>query len=333
MKNYKSLGEIGEQAVIGKLARLGIDVALPMSDNLPFDLIVIGAERLFKVQVKSSSQHINHTLNFGIKNSNFYRATSKPYTEQDCDLLFCYDLLHDNVYVLQPHDFLGKGTFTIYLGDHPQMFSHVAKDYLLDADKVWSVFGVQAMNWEQYANRPKTIKALKFYDHICCQCQKRFTSGRKRSKFCSKDCWALHNRKIARPTKEALEVEISSTSVEGIGRKYGVSGSAIRKWAKCYGLSTPKPHHVVYDGECQHCKRGFVGTNERARFCSHICASLANRKVNRPNDEMLMQDLAVMSMTKMGLKYGVSRGAIRKWVKTLKADSLSKQVPSGVPVV
>lgn len=35
VRNNKQLGEMGERVAIGELAKYGIDVLLPMSDNLP----------------------------------------------------------------------------------------------------------------------------------------------------------------------------------------------------------------------------------------------------------------------------------------------------------
>jgi hypothetical protein len=49
-----------------------------------------------------------------------------------------------------------------------------------------------------------------------------------------------HLRKVIRPSKEVLEIEVNSYTVESLGRKYGVSGNAIRKWCKSYGISILK---------------------------------------------------------------------------------------------
>jgi Zn finger protein HypA/HybF involved in hydrogenase expression len=57
----------------------------------------------------------------------------------------------------------------------------------------------------------------------------------------NKDCRhqpKLHLRKVLRPTKEELSSMITSMSWSAIGRKYGVSDNAVRKWAKWYGLAT-----------------------------------------------------------------------------------------------
>lgn len=42
----------------------------------------------------------------------------------------------------------------------------------------------------------------------------------------------LNSRKVERPTKEVLMLEIETLGYSGAGRKYGVSDNAIRKWLK-----------------------------------------------------------------------------------------------------
>jgi len=41
---------------------------------------------------------------------------------------------------------------------------------------------------------------------------------------------------VERPSREQLELDIASSSWVSIGRKYGVSDNAVRKWARKYGL-------------------------------------------------------------------------------------------------
>ena len=45
-----------------------------------------------------------------------------------------------------------------------------------------------------------------------------------------------NSRKAERPSKESLESMLLNTSYCAIGRKFGVSDNAIRKWAKSYGI-------------------------------------------------------------------------------------------------
>jgi Zn finger protein HypA/HybF involved in hydrogenase expression len=43
-------------------------------------------------------------------------------------------------------------------------------------------------------------------------------------------------RKTDRPTKEILEKEVKENTMVSLGKKYGVSDNAVRKWCKSYGI-------------------------------------------------------------------------------------------------
>lgn len=66
--------------------------------------------------------------------------------------------------------------------------------------------------------------------------------------------------------------------------------------------------------ECEHC--GVDTTNKR--FCSHICAQLARRKVGRPAKQVLAKEIANHSWVSLGKRYGVSDNAVRKWARQYK---------------
>ena len=68
-----------------------------------------------------------------------------------------------------------------------------------------------------------------------CKCCQR-TLQRKQKEFCSPECSNIGRRKAERPTKKQLERDIKSMSWLALGRKYGVSDNAVRKWARQYGL-------------------------------------------------------------------------------------------------
>lgn len=69
----------------------------------------------------------------------------------------------------------------------------------------------------------------------CCKvCE--LTLQDKQKDYCSQKCSGLDRRK-PRPDKETLADEITKESFLALGRKYGVSDNAVRKWAKNYGLS------------------------------------------------------------------------------------------------
>ncbi len=54
--------------------------------------------------------------------------------------------------------------------------------------------------------------------------------------FCSNACRGKMQQRVERPDKEILAQLISSMSWTALGKKYGVSDNAVRKWARAYGL-------------------------------------------------------------------------------------------------
>lgn len=65
---------------------------------------------------------------------------------------------------------------------------------------------------------------------------------------------------------------------------------------------------------CQDCHSKLPKKATRCLEC-YLKHKVTTRKVERPTLEQLQQDLAEMSMVKVGQKYGVSDNCIRKWMK------------------
>jgi hypothetical protein len=77
----------------------------------------------------------------------------------------------------------------------------------------------------------KKIKIRKKYPSIknICSCGKEIQT---RSNQCN-ECYRLSERKVMnRPTKDELRLMISDTSLEAVGRVYGVTGNTVKKWLK-----------------------------------------------------------------------------------------------------
>lgn len=68
----------------------------------------------------------------------------------------------------------------------------------------------------------------------CEICSLQLTKRQKR--FCSSVCAHVHKRVVDHPSKDELSREMASAGWVELGRKYGVSDVAVRKWAKQYGL-------------------------------------------------------------------------------------------------
>ena len=74
----------------------------------------------------------------------------------------------------------------------------------------------------------------------CITCGSAFLtvqSKRNVSRFCSEPCFRLAQRKVERPSRDELETLMHQLgNWSALGRHYGVSDNAIRKWAKAYNL-------------------------------------------------------------------------------------------------
>jgi hypothetical protein len=78
----------------------------------------------------------------------------------------------------------------------------------------------------------------------CARCEESFTPNRVGQRYCSPHCGRrsnrargvaqLHLRRVERPPYEQLVAEVRATSYVAVGRKYGVSDNAIRKWVRQY---------------------------------------------------------------------------------------------------
>ena len=113
-KSPKVKGEKGQCIVIGELAKHDIQCAIPLSDNLPFDLIIIHGEKLYKAQIKTSSycnKQTKGSIAFDLTTNNWHQKVTKKYKKGDVDLFLLCD--YKTVYILTENDFLGRRSFSI----------------------------------------------------------------------------------------------------------------------------------------------------------------------------------------------------------------------------
>lgn len=66
----------------------------------------------------------------------------------------------------------------------------------------------------------------------CVFCNLDYEAKDKKQKYCSYECHKKSLRKIDRPSKEQLINELAESNYVQVGKKYGVSDNAIRKWLK-----------------------------------------------------------------------------------------------------
>lgn len=68
--------------------------------------------------------------------------------------------------------------------------------------------------------------------NVCVDCGEVISSGAIRCKKCK----YIQLQVTTRPSKEQLYQELLNNSFVAVGKKYGVSDNAIRKWCKAYGI-------------------------------------------------------------------------------------------------
>lgn len=74
---------------------------------------------------------------------------------------------------------------------------------------------------------------------ICSRCNRMFM-GQKGQKYCGYECSHASQNKAIRPSKEELGRLIDSESFLSIGKRFGVTDNAVKKWARQYGLNWPR---------------------------------------------------------------------------------------------
>lgn len=72
----------------------------------------------------------------------------------------------------------------------------------------------------------------------CERCERSFEPGYRHQRYCSRECGlrssSFERRVVERPPYEVLMDEIARSSYSAVGRTYGVSDNAIRKWIRAY---------------------------------------------------------------------------------------------------
>ncbi len=94
---------------------------------------------------------------------------------------------------------------------------------------------VKFLKQQQQRQRLNTVFVLK-YEPVkkCSDCLAKIGKGSKTGR-CVR-CSQRHQRKTKRPLKKVLERMIKEKSWTALGKEFGVSDNAVRKWAKNYGI-------------------------------------------------------------------------------------------------
>ena len=112
----KEKGDIGLTQVIANLTKNGINVALPISEHLPFDLIAISEDgKLSRVSVKYSSGEDTIKINLRTISSNSKGYVVKNVNFDDIDSFAVYSPISNQCYYINKNKIKVKNTFSLRL--------------------------------------------------------------------------------------------------------------------------------------------------------------------------------------------------------------------------
>lgn len=80
----------------------------------------------------------------------------------------------------------------------------------------------------------------------------------------------IRKRKVERPSIEVLQEEVKELGYTGVGRKYGVSDQAIRKWMTVILDNQPKKFRNIGKPKCLDCGIEINYSSKRCKKCSNL---------------------------------------------------------------
>jgi hypothetical protein len=125
-----------------------------------------------------------------------------------------------------------------------------------------------AATLETHCGRKNTINRV---PRACLHCGTAFMPKRESNRYCSRYCGVRskgprdphpERRKVERPPYERLLAEVAELGWSGVGRKYGVSDNAVRKWVRWYRARVDGVDAERGGGDCD---EGSAGSESEQR--------------------------------------------------------------------
>lgn len=215
----KEKGRVGMALAVGYFGSHGYTVNIPMNDTQWYDLVVEKDGVFYTVQCKATGSKVNEVSlvqTGGTKGSVYDSVLSHP-----LDFLFCVDK-EQNIYLIPGEDIRASGnTKTISLRTAPNINGQGFETYK---------YLIPFLHQESLKNEIPTKTV-----YICSKCGSEVS---KKGVLCP----TCANKEKSIPledmllTRDELKKLIRTTPFTTIGKKYGVSDNAIRKWCDKFGL-------------------------------------------------------------------------------------------------
>lgn len=135
------------------------------------------------------------------------------------------------------------------------------------------------------ASTEKRVQPSKLRITDCSYCGNEFVRT-NREKYCSPPCAQQASRRTRRPSKKVLKKLVWAQPVSTVARKFKVSGNAVHKWCKQYGIKTPP--------------RGYWQKKNAT---------------SRPTKAKLKKLLWAVPTSRLAEQYGVSATTVARWCR------------------
>lgn len=184
---------------------------------------------------------------------------------EECDK---EDLNEKEKYWIEKYDSYNNGYNNTCGGDNAPHPTKITSDKLIEIDRLLSEMKlsireiankfdvsyemIQGINTGRYWHRDIDYPIAKYLicknniKHNCCiDCGKQIDKNATRCIECAN----IYRRKVVRPDLLTLLKMVASIPITQIGKIYGVSGNAVKKWCIGYGIPHRKDYAIKYMNE------------------------------------------------------------------------------------
>lgn len=212
-------GSIIELKVQEELLRYGFDVSIPSFNSSKYDILADTGKEFLRIQVKKSIGKTENSFTFDCTTQNAKSSTGSKhkYTKDEID--YFATVWHDVVYLIPVEETSLSKTIQLV----KNQYGNYSEDYL--AENVLSSYS--RLSDEELYNYSTKGK------NYCCDCGCEILNTSERCVACKNKM----QRVVERPTREELKALIRTLPFTQIGKRFGVSDNAIRKW--CYAENLP----------------------------------------------------------------------------------------------
>lgn len=199
-------GQIIELKVQEEMLRYGFDVSIPTYNASRYDLIVDTGKELLRIQVKKALGKIDNSFTIDCYSSNVSsnsETSKRRYTIEEID--YFATVWKDKTYLIPVDETSYQKT--LYEDSDEYLAQNVLASYTRMSDD----------DLYNYANSKK---------NHCIRCGAPILSS---SIYCT-ECKHYTERVVERPNRDELKELVYNFSFAELGKQFGVSDNAIRKW-------------------------------------------------------------------------------------------------------